>query len=132
MPTTSRSCPSAALQKVLLVDVEFRRHVVGVVFARRRLERPEMRAIDLVALHQADVLQIRRDRLDGVYDIHQHGEVGRHQLGPARPVLIGGIEDMGHVGEMRELVAGIRRVEKIDRDVADFARLPHRRGATGR
>ncbi len=111
----------SASKEVLLVDVEFRRHMVGIGFARRRLERPEMRAIDLVTLHQADVLQPRRYRFDRVYRIDQHRQVWRHQLGPARPVLIGGIEDVRCVGEVCELVSGIRRVEQVDGNMADFA-----------
>ncbi len=80
-----------------------------------------MRAIDLVALHQADVLQPWRNRFDHIDHIDQHGEVRRYQLSPVRPVLIGCVEDVRHVREMHEFCLCIRRIQQIDSNMADLA-----------
>ena len=60
IPTTFPLSLLQCLQKVLLIDVEFRRHMTGIGLARQRLEWPKIRAVDLLALHQADMLQPRR------------------------------------------------------------------------
>ncbi len=51
--------------------------------------------------------------------IARFGGTSSAQLGL---VLIGGIEDVRYVVEVCELVAGIRRVEQVDGNMADFAR----------
>jgi hypothetical protein len=55
-------------EEVPLVDVELRRLVSRIGFARGRLERTKVRTVDLVALYQADVAQACRglDRIDDV------------------------------------------------------------------
>jgi hypothetical protein len=116
-----RPAPGLALltrfQQGLLVDVEFRRHVRRIGLARRRLEWAQMRAIDLVALHQAYVPQACGDGLDGVEQVVQHGDVGRHELGPGGLVLIGCVEHVRGAAQSRELGSGVIDVQQIDGDV---------------
>ena len=84
----------ARLQKRLLVEHELGRHEVRVGLACGRLEGPEVATVDLVALHQTDVREIRRDDLNGVDHVGQHGEVGRYEFGPGRAVLVCRVEDV--------------------------------------
>ena len=59
--------PARALgEQVLLVVVEIRKVRTRVVLARRRAERPEVHAVIFRALHQMNVLEAARDRLDCV------------------------------------------------------------------
>src|SRR5690606_21013676 len=101
----------------LLVDIELGRHMRGVILACRRLEWAKMRAIDLIALHEADMLQAGRDRLYGAHRVDEHRKVGFDEFRPAGPVLIGSIEDMRHAGQLFESTLRGLRVEKVDRDV---------------
>jgi hypothetical protein len=64
----------------------------AVVFPGRRLERPEVRAVNLVALHQLNAPRARGDGLDRLQGVDEHPLVGLDQLGEVRPVLVGGVE----------------------------------------
>jgi hypothetical protein len=81
-----------------------------------------MGAIDLVALHQADMDKVRCHALDGLDDIDEHGQIGLDQLGTGRTVLIGSVENVSHVREIGEFVDAICRVEQIDGYVPDLVR----------
>jgi hypothetical protein len=105
------------LDERLLLDVELRRHVRRVVLARWGLERAEVRAVDLVALHELHVPQFIGDRLDRVQRVDQHPLVRLNQARERRRVLVGGIEDVGHVREAAELHLRVLRIEQVDADV---------------
>jgi hypothetical protein len=107
-------------EEVPLVDVELRRLVSRIGFARGRLERTKVRTVDLVALYQADVAQACRG-LDRIDDVDQHREVRRDQFGPRRPILVSGVEDMGDVGEIAQRPPGVRGVEQVNGQVPDGA-----------
>jgi hypothetical protein len=92
-----------------------------VVLLGGRGERPEVGAVDLVALHQAHVLEAGCDGLDRVEDVPEHRDVRSDELRPRRPVLVGGVEDVGHVGEVAQRVSGALRVEQVDGAVPDDA-----------
>jgi len=91
-------------------------------FARRGFERPEVTAVDLVALHQADVRELGRCGFHGVDHVGQHGEVGRHQFSPGRAVLIGGVEEVRDVAKCAELDARVGCVEQVDGHMPDALR----------
>nr|WP_239951860.1 hypothetical protein [Dyella terrae] len=111
----------ARFEKALLVVHEFRRHKGRVGFSRGRLERSKVTAVDLVALHQADVLQALGHGLDSVDHVHQHREIWRHQFRPGGAILIGGVEHVRHVGKRAEFLSRVVGIEKIDGDVAHAA-----------
>jgi hypothetical protein len=93
-----------------------------VVLSRRGLERAEVRAIDLVALHQAHVAE-KGGVPDGVQDGAEHRNVRRHEFRPARPVLIGGVEDVRDLRELRRDVARGSGIEQVGGDVPDSRAL---------
>src|SRR5712692_9883538 len=78
-----------------------------------------MRTVDLVALHQTDVLQAGRNRLDRINNVDEHGKVGWHQFGPGWPVLVRGVEDMRHLGETAKLLAAVVPIKQINCHVPD-------------
>jgi hypothetical protein len=82
-----------------------------------------MGAVHLVALHEADVLEVRRHRLDRVDDVDEHRDVGRDELGPGRFVLVRGIEDVGDLGEGAQFGSGDSRVQQVDAEVANAFRV---------
>jgi hypothetical protein len=108
-----------ALKENLLVDIEFWRHMVGVGLACRRLEWPEMGTINLVTLHEANVLQTVSYRFNRLDDISKHGEIRWHELGPSRPILVGRIENVGYIGEVSQFLPAVVSIEQIYRNVPD-------------
>ena len=73
------------------------KQVRRVVLPGRCLERPQVRSVDLVALHELDVAEICRDWLDRMQGVNEHPLVGLDQLREARTILVGGIEHVRHV-----------------------------------
>src|SRR6266446_2355948 len=78
-----------------------------------------MRAINFVALHQADVLQPRCDRLNRFDEVHEHGEIGQHELGPTQPILVRGVKDVGYSGEVTKFLPAVVAIEQIDCHVSN-------------
>ncbi|MNC29908.1 hypothetical protein D3C75_781760 [compost metagenome] len=105
----------------MLIDIELRRHVIGIRLPGRSLEGTQMGTIHLIALHQADMLQMAGNGLNSFYGVHKHGQIRRHQLRPGGPVLISGIEDMRYLRQSPQLQPGFFRVKQIGGDIADTA-----------
>lgn len=76
-----------------------------------------MTAVPLGTLHQIEVFEILRDRLDRVHHVRKHPEVGRHQIGLGGPVQVRRVEHMRQVIEVRELRRAIRRIGQVCGDV---------------
>ena len=77
--------------------------------------RAEVDAVVLAALHQQHPLQAGRDRLDHADRVGHEREVALHVLGldaAGEP----GVEDVGDVGEPRELLLGLGVVQQVDGD----------------
>ena len=111
----------------MLVDVELWGHVRRIGFARRGFERSQVRAVDLVTLHQADVFQVRRTVLDHGDHVDEHRQIGRHQLGPRGAFLVRGVEDVRDVCQVRESASSLVAVEQVHRNVLDALSIPPRR-----
>src|SRR3981081_2840369 len=107
------------LKKTLLIDIEFWRHMVSVGLACRRLEWPEMGAINFVSLHQANVLQTMGYHPNRLDHISKHGEIRWHEFGPSRPILVGGIENVGYIGEVTKFLPAVVSIEQIYRNMPD-------------
>jgi hypothetical protein len=78
-----------------------------------------MGAINFVTLHEADVLQTVSYRLNRLDYISKHGEIRWHKLGPGRPILVGGIENVGYIGEVTKFLSAVVSIEQIYRNVSD-------------
>jgi hypothetical protein len=78
-----------------------------------------MGAINFVTLYEANVLQAVSDHLNRLDDISKHGEIRWHELGPSRPILVGGIENVGYIGETTKLLPAVVSIEQIYRNVSD-------------
>ena len=108
-----------ALQERLLRQVELGREMPGVLLPGRGGERPEVRAVDLVALHEAHVPQPGRCGLHRVHHVLQHGLVRSQQRRAGRSILVGGVEQVRDPGQPGEGVARALRVEQVGGDVPD-------------
>jgi len=107
------------LQELLLVYVELGRHVSSVAFFGGCLEGAEVGAVYFIALHEADVPEVCGHGLEGIDDVDEHRQVGRHKLGPRGAILVGGIKDVCDLGALCELFAGLGSVEQVDGDMAN-------------
>ena len=82
------------------------------------LERAQVGAVDLVALHQLHVPQPRGGGLDRPQHVDEHPLVGLDQFGERRPVL-GGVEHVRHVLEAGQRPPGVGGVKQVDGQVTD-------------
>jgi hypothetical protein len=62
------------------------------------------------------------DGLDRSQRVDEHPLVGLHQRREVRPVLVGGVEDVRHVAQIRQLALGVPGIEEVDAHLPDGSR----------
>ena len=102
-------------QPVLLGVIEMGYRRARVVFTCRRAVFAQKRAVELGPVHQLHMLQVFRDRLDGVHQVREHPHIDRDFGRNIRIGTVGGEEHMGDRGQARKRGPGGVRVVQVDR-----------------
>ncbi len=118
-------------QEILLVVVEVRGHVPRVALLGGRLVGAEVAAVGLAALHQVDVTQAGRRRLDGRDEVAEHRPVGEGKLGLGPPGQEGRVEDVRDVLQAAQDRSARRGVEQVHTEPTDGAGVIRRASGQG-